>query len=113
MPNFTNRMSFISWQVLFPEAELILKTFTFAPYCYPYAPPSTVTSAQLSTLNLRPPSHSNTLALQIHAVPASTPTGSSTLFENEKNIGPFTRIAKSRQAKSLMPSAPVTWSQQR
>jgi hypothetical protein len=71
MPNYAKRMSFISLQLIFPKAELILKTFTFAPYCYPYAPPSTAPSTQPSTLNLRPCSYSNTLASQIHAVPGN------------------------------------------
>ena len=56
-------------QLIFPKGELILKTFTFAPYCYPYASPSTALSTQPSTLNLRPCTYSNTLAPQIHVVP--------------------------------------------
>jgi hypothetical protein len=85
MPNCANRMSFISLQLNFPEVELILKTFTFAPYCYPYASLSTVLSREPSTLNLRPCGYSNTLAPQIHAVPASNPIGSSTIhLKNEK-----------------------------
>jgi hypothetical protein len=38
MPNRAKCMSFISLQLVFPKAALILKTFTFAPYCYPYTP---------------------------------------------------------------------------
>ena len=89
MPNCTNRMSFISLQLLFPEVELILKTFTFAPYCYPYASPRIALSRERPTLNLRPYGHSNTLASQIHAVPAFALTVRRLFPENGKNRGPL------------------------
>ena len=87
MPNCTNRMSFISLQVLFPEVELILKTFTFAPYCYPYASSKTAVSTQLPTLNFRPATYSNTLASQIHAVVASAITHLPTSMRDNNREG--------------------------
>lgn len=53
MPNYANCMSFISLQLVFPKVALILKTFTFAPYCYPYAPLSAAFWTQFPTPNLR------------------------------------------------------------
>ncbi len=92
MPNCTNRMSFISLQLLFPEVELILKTFTFAPYCYPYASPRTALSKERSTLNLRPYDYSNTLASQIHAVPALALTPRRLFPENGKKPGLYSNL---------------------
>jgi len=53
MPNCANCMSFISLQLVFPKVALILKTFTFAPYCYPYASFGAALLTRFSTLNLR------------------------------------------------------------
>ena len=53
MPNCANCMSFISLQLVFPKVALILKTFTFAPYCYPYASLGAASLTRPSTLNLR------------------------------------------------------------
>jgi len=109
MPNYAKRMSFISLQLIFPKAELILKTFTFAPYCYPYAPPSTALSTQPSTLNLRPCSYSNTLASQIHAVPGIRAAKFVNYSSQEREEPwPFTRTSEFLPAVSLMPSVPVT-----
>jgi hypothetical protein len=55
MPNCANCMSFISLQLVFPKVALILKTFTFAPYCYPYASLGAALLTRFSTLNLRLP----------------------------------------------------------
>lgn len=92
MPNCTNRMSFISLRLLFPEVELILKTFTFAPYCYPYASASTAPSRERPTLNLRPCGYSNTLASQIHAVPVSALTLRRFFPENDKNRALYSNL---------------------
>ena len=66
MPNRANCMSFISLQLVFPKVALILKTFTFAPYCYPYASPSAAFLTGFSTPNLRLACHSNTLPSKFH-----------------------------------------------
>jgi len=68
MPNCTNCMSFISLQLVFPKVALILKTFTFEPYCYPYAPLRAPSFSSFSTPNLRLTRHSNTLASKFHVV---------------------------------------------
>src|ERR1700746_3617145 len=66
MPNCANCMSFISLQLVFPKVALILKTFTFVPYCYPYASPSAAFLTGFSTPNLRLACHSNTLPSKFH-----------------------------------------------
>jgi hypothetical protein len=74
MPNCANCMSFISLRLVFPKVALILKTFTFAPYCYPYTSVSTAILTRFSTPNLRLTRHSNTLATKFHAVGLSSST---------------------------------------
>jgi len=74
MPNCANCMSFISLRLVFPNVALILKTFTFAPYCYPYTSASAAIFTRFSTPNLRLTRHSNTLASKFHVVGLSSST---------------------------------------
>ena len=74
MPNCANCMSFISLRLVFPKVALILKTFTFAPYCYPYTSVSAAILTRFSTPNLRLTRHSNTLASKFHVVGLSSST---------------------------------------
>jgi hypothetical protein len=59
-------------QLVFPKVALILKTFTFAPYCYPYASPSAAFLTRFSTPNLRLARHSNTLPSKFHVAGLSS-----------------------------------------
>src|ERR1700752_68358 len=107
MPNCTNCMSFISLQLVFPKVALILKTFTFEPYCYPYAPHRAKFLTRFSTPNLRLTRHSNTLASKFHVVGPVSGQIYQPLVGWPPCAVVFTRTSKSPPAESWMLSVPA------